>query len=213
MRSWYDIQRLKREYSMSSAWGERIRELRQQSNLSQKEFAERLGIAAVTLNRIENGHRHPDIHLLEKIAGHFQISLDWLVLGRDQEAVQRQALPLLPLLSVGDLADDRRPPKDAENRLWLPNLPSCDFALRIKDTAMEPLLRPGDIVLVALEPGEVGDVVVVRDATGIVRVRRQGSASGTALFVPENPDYPFFPPTGEVAVIGKVVGRVSCVEI
>ena len=34
------------------------------------------------------------------------------------------------------------------------------------------LLRPGDIVLVALEPGEVGDVVVLRDPTGIVRNRR-----------------------------------------
>lgn len=198
---------------MNSPWNERIRQLRQQSNLSQKEFAERLGIAAVTLNRIENGHRHPDIHLLEKIAEHFHVSLDWLVLGHDNGAVQRQALSLVPVLSVGDLAGDRWPPRDAENSLWLPELPSCAFALRIKDTAMEPLLRPGDIVLVAMEPGEVGDVVVVRDATGIVRVRRQGSASGKALFVPENPDYPFFPPTGEVAVIGKVVGRVSCVEI
>lgn len=198
---------------MGSPWGERIRQLRQQSNLSQKEFAEQLGIAGVTLNRIENGHRHPDIHLLEKIAEHLQISLDWLVLGLDKEALERQSLPLVPLLTVGDLSGDRRPPKDAENSLWLPELPSCAFALRIKDTAMEPLLRPGDIVLVAMEPSEVGDVVVVRDATGIVRVRRQGGVSGKALFVPENHAYPCLPTTEEVAVVGKVVGRVSCVEI
>ena len=198
---------------MSSPWGERIRQLRQKTNLSQKEFAERLDVAAVTLNRIENGHRHPDIHLLEKIAQRFQVCVDWLVLGGEGATLERPPRSLVPLLNMRDLSTDEWKSKEVENGLSLPELPSCAFALRIQEPAMEPLLRPGDIVLVALEPGEVGDVVVLRDPTGIVRVRRQGGISGKTLFVPENPEYPYIETQGDEMVIGKVVGRVSYLAI
>jgi transcriptional regulator with XRE-family HTH domain len=201
--------KLRRKKAMGSPWGERIREIRQQSNLSQKDFAEKLGIATVTFNRMENGHRHPDIFLLEKIAKTFQVSLDWLILGKDENNPECSPAPLVPLLTMGELSSGNWKSKGEQKGLWLPDTPPCDFAMRIQDTAMAPLLRPGDIVLVAEKPGEVGDIIVVRDSTGIVRVRRQGCTAEEMLLVPENQEYSCLPAGDQDLVIGKVVGSLS----
>ena len=45
---------------------ERIRKLRQERNLSQRELAQRVGISAAYLSQIENGTRHLNIDLLLK---------------------------------------------------------------------------------------------------------------------------------------------------
>lgn len=61
---------------------QRLRTLRENINLMQKEVAERLKINQVTYNRYEKGEREPDNDTLKKIADFFNVSTDYL-LGRE----------------------------------------------------------------------------------------------------------------------------------
>lgn len=64
-------------------FNERLRELRQQSPLMQKEIAERLGISTVTLRQYEQGTREPNIEKILKLALLFDVSLDDLLCLND----------------------------------------------------------------------------------------------------------------------------------
>lgn len=59
--------------------GTRLRYLREENNLSQKELASRLRISNVTLSQYETGARRPDIETLKNIASYFNVSMDYLV--------------------------------------------------------------------------------------------------------------------------------------
>lgn len=67
-----------REYTV----GIRIRQLREDRGLKQRELAEKIGVDRTSLSSYENSKRIPDIFILCSIADVFQISLDELV-GRE----------------------------------------------------------------------------------------------------------------------------------
>ncbi|MGN1213246.1 MAG: helix-turn-helix domain-containing protein [Christensenellales bacterium] len=56
----------------------KIKELRENNKLTQKECAKALDIDANTFGRYELGKREPDIKMLCKIADYFGVSLDYL---------------------------------------------------------------------------------------------------------------------------------------
>ncbi len=62
----------------------RLVELRNETKLSQSDFANKLGIARTTLSGYELGTREPDIKTLQKIAGFFDVSVDYLI-GNSEE--------------------------------------------------------------------------------------------------------------------------------
>ena len=55
-------------------FNERLKQLRQQSPLMQKDVAELLGISAITLRQYELGTREPNIDKLLKLAIIFNVS-------------------------------------------------------------------------------------------------------------------------------------------
>lgn len=59
--------------------GQRIRKLREEADLSQKELAQKLKLSNVTLSQYENGVRRPDIETLKIIANFFGVSSDYLI--------------------------------------------------------------------------------------------------------------------------------------
>lgn len=58
---------------------DRIRELRLEKDLKQKELAEILGIQPNTFNQYEMGKREPDYATLLKIANYFDVTIDYLL--------------------------------------------------------------------------------------------------------------------------------------
>lgn len=66
---------------MANTLGHRIRFLRDERNLSQKEMARQLNISNVQLNRYESGARKPDPDMIVQIADYLHVSTDYL-LGR-----------------------------------------------------------------------------------------------------------------------------------
>ena len=59
-------------------FADRVKELRTTNGLSQRAFAERIGVSPTTVVSYEKGGKTPAYDILVKIAGEFGISLDWL---------------------------------------------------------------------------------------------------------------------------------------
>ena len=66
--------------------GLRIKQLRIKNKITQEQLADRLNITLSMLGKIERGQRGISIDLLIEIAQYFQISLDFIVLGKEQQS-------------------------------------------------------------------------------------------------------------------------------
>lgn len=79
-------------YSLE-ATGKRIKDIRNELNMSQEAFALELNITRQYLSLLERGLRSASIDLLVEIADKYDCSLDYLVLGKvnlsDKEAYKR----------------------------------------------------------------------------------------------------------------------------
>lgn len=58
--------------------GDRIRELRKASNLSQEEFGKMFGVVKSTVSLYESGKNAPDDQIKLQICKHYNVSMDWL---------------------------------------------------------------------------------------------------------------------------------------
>lgn len=59
--------------------GQRLKELREEKGLTQKELAEKLGINSVTYLHYEKAQREPPLALLADMAAFFDVSVDYLL--------------------------------------------------------------------------------------------------------------------------------------
>ena len=66
---------------MKSKFSQRLRELRKERGLLQKNIAEVLNITRAAITQYENDYRFPDQQMLMKIADFYEVTLDYL-LGR-----------------------------------------------------------------------------------------------------------------------------------
>ncbi len=64
--------------------GDRIRELRKALNLSQEQFADKLGIGHAHVSKIEKGNGTPSEMLLRNICGELYVSRTWLTTGEGE---------------------------------------------------------------------------------------------------------------------------------
>lgn len=61
-----------------SNFGNKLRLLRKEKGLTQKQLADKLGLAFSTISMYERGDREPDFEILESIADFFNVSMDYL---------------------------------------------------------------------------------------------------------------------------------------
>ena len=64
------------------SFGTRIAELRNISNITQLELAEKLGVTDRAVSKWETGSGYPDIALLPQISDIFNVSIDYLLRGK-----------------------------------------------------------------------------------------------------------------------------------
>lgn len=64
---------------MIKMFTERLKQLRKQANLTQKEISEKLGISQPQYARTENGGRAPSKETLELLSSFFGVSIDYLL--------------------------------------------------------------------------------------------------------------------------------------
>lgn len=64
--------------------GSRIKLLREQNNLNQKQFAERIMVSQSYLSRMERGSETPNNKLIKLIALEFNVPTDWILCNSDE---------------------------------------------------------------------------------------------------------------------------------
>lgn len=65
--------------------GERIRQLRKAQGMTQEQLAKRLNIGERHLRRIETGEKGPSVDILVEISALFDVSLDYIIVGRQAQ--------------------------------------------------------------------------------------------------------------------------------
>jgi transcriptional regulator with XRE-family HTH domain len=94
-------------------FGDRLRELRKERKLRQDDVADALNVSRQTISKYERDEREPDFFMLLKIAGYFQVSLDWLFSRTSRRAVcyfeDRDFLFGYDLPRVADETPDKKP--------------------------------------------------------------------------------------------------------
>ena len=61
------------------SFGERLKQLIEENNITQRQLSKELNIAPTTLSGYANGYREPDFLTLALFADYFQVSVDYLI--------------------------------------------------------------------------------------------------------------------------------------
>ena len=65
-------------------FGERFRQIRRASRITQEEFGQMLGVSRQTINAYENDRQRPPLDMLEKVCREQGISPHWLLTGKGE---------------------------------------------------------------------------------------------------------------------------------
>ena len=195
----------KMDKKLHAGVGERLRSFRRSLNKRQNVLAKELGISPLSLSRMENSTRYPDVELLSKIAKQYDCDLHWLLTGNKRKGSDEEIqIPLFNKLSAS-LIDS--PNQDVDALLSIPDAPANAVACKCADDACAPQVSSGDTVV--FEPGacEAGDMVVVCNEWGRALVRRKQAHVGQIVYVADNKGYEHLEGT-EVKCLGKVWGMI-----
>lgn len=186
------------------AIGERFRQVRQSHNLTQKEFAETLGIAQGFLSSVERGRKTPSATLLIAMTHLYQIDAQWLssgaggpddgILPATRPRVKSSA-PMTPLLRrIAREFPQQVDPEDLLGYISVPGShPDC-YALVAYGDFMAPTIQDNDLILFRVG-GEIknGDIVLVNNKWGDTILRRYRVQADGEWFSPDNSAYTPFP--------------------
>lgn len=82
-----------------ASFSERLKQLREERGLLQRELAETLKLSRVTVTNYEKGKRFPEADLLVKLADHFNVSVDYLI-GRGEQEDKERGLSMTTFQSL-----------------------------------------------------------------------------------------------------------------
>lgn len=95
-------------------FGNILKQLRTERNLTQSELAEKLGLSKSSISMYENGKREPDFENLEMIADFFNVRLMYLIGAESREtttpstSTQKVELQTLAAHALEDLTEEEQ---------------------------------------------------------------------------------------------------------
>ena len=195
----------------------RIRELREERGLQQKELAIELGISQPTVSDWEAGRKTPSAKSTLKLAKFFEVSVEYLLGIKDRGLTAVPgAIPItsrrIPLLGEIHCGEPSYAEQDFEAYVEVGTAVQADFALRAKgDSMIGARIQDGDIVFIrqqdTVQSGEIAAVLIDDDAA-LKRIRYL--PGGLTMLQAENPAYEpiFVGGEGEtrcVRILGKAI--------
>lgn len=197
--------------------GKRLKMLREEKGLTQKDLAEKLSLTPKAISFYELGSREPSGDALIHMAHILGTTTDYL-LGNsttkeaDQKVGRGVRLPVLGRVVAGIPIEAVEEILDYEE--ITPELAATGefFALKIRGHSMEPRMMEGDVVIVRrqddVDSGDVAIVLVNGDETTVKRVKKQ--PEGITLIATNTSVYePHFYSNKEIADLPvRILGRV-----
>ena len=213
--------------------GERMKKVRKELGLIQKDFAAAVGITDAYISDIEKGKKYPSDPILQLIAVKHHINLTWLETGTGPMFVWQSPANKKERLSPKQLEaqshdnyaylpacrkqgePDEVVDSLAFKKQWLTSELQLDpkdlYLLNVEDDSMTPSLNPGDLVLVNHQETEVArDGVYVVRLDGTLRIKRLQRLPGNQVMVSsQNQDYESFTvDLDQQAESFTIIGRV-----
>lgn len=186
-----------------------LRNLRTESNLTQQELAEKLGVSFSSISMYERGQREPNFETLEAIAEFFNVDMNYLLGKSDikksyQTSVCKNDLydgPCHPYPIIGEVAagfgseavEEETGDYEQIPIEWLRgHNPDNFFVLRVKGDSMYPDFQDGDHVLVhrqnSVDSGTVAVMLYDSEVATLKKVRYKKGEDWVEL-IPRNPEY------------------------
>lgn len=204
----------------------RIKELRLKNKETQVSLAKFLGVAQNTLSYWEQGKYDVDTQSLQKIADHFNVSVDYLLGNKEKKSPELNIKNILPIKTkkvplLGDIACGKPIWAEQTYREFI-NVSDdvdADFCLRASgDSMIGARIYDGDIVFIKQQDmvnnGEIAAVIIDNEAT-LKRVYYYPEKNKIVL----NPENPAFEPLvyineelNEIRILGKAVAFQSIVR-
>lgn len=198
--------------------GKRLKMLREEKGLTQKDLAEKLSLTPKAISFYELGSREPSGDVLIHMAHILGTTTDYL-LGNSttKEAEQKVGrgvrIPVLGRVVAGIPIEAVQEILDYEE--ITPELAASGefFALKIRGHSMEPRMREGDVVIVRrqddVDSGDIAIVLVNGNEATVKRVKKQEDgitliATNTSVYEPHyysNKEIEELP----VRILGKVI--------
>lgn len=199
---------------------ERIKELRNKRNMTQKEFAKAFDISIGAIAMWETGKRQPNYEMLKRIASYFNVSVDYLLGGErlEADAPPPPSRPGSKWIKVIGTISAGTPIEAIEDILDYEEIDAETaktgefFALKIKGASMEPQLFENDVVIVRqqsdVESGRIAIVLINgEDATCKKVVKHETGISliglNTAVYEPH-----FYTPEDIASLPISILGEV-----
>jgi transcriptional regulator with XRE-family HTH domain len=76
---------VKRKLEPKEIFAKRLKELREEHQLTQEQLADKIDTNKQTLSRYEKNQREPGINIVAKIADFFEVSIDYLAGRKNQK--------------------------------------------------------------------------------------------------------------------------------
>ena len=196
----------------------RLKQLRNERKINQRELAKYLNVAPSTISMYENGQREPNFEVLEVLADFFNVDMNYLLGKTDKttklliDKPQGLKIPVLgtvatglPISAIEDILDYEEIPLAWQNQGEF-------FALKIKGDSMEPRMESGDVVIVKQQSdANSGDTVIVLVNGDDATCKKLQKTENGIMLVSTNPKYPpmFYSlediQAKPVVILGKVV--------
>ena len=193
---------------------ERLKELRLQKQLLQKDVAEKIKVSRTTYVKYENGDSEPNQETIVKLATFFDVTTDYL-LGKSNYQKNKETgikIPVfghvaagIPISAIEDIVDYEEITEDLAAQ-------GEYFGLVIKGDSMEPRMTTGDVVIVrsqsTIENGEIAIVLVNGDEGTCKKIKK--TPEGIMLISLNQAYEPMFYSNKQieqlpVRIVGKVV--------
>ena len=205
-----------------STFGSRLKSLRKDRKLTQKQLGRVVGVTDVTIGYWEKDQNIPGGVSLTKLARYFGVSEDFLLTGKEELSnvtpgnLGAMQIPIISWVQAGTWTSesDARNLEGAVDYILTNGAHSFGtFALKVRGKSMEPEFKEGDTIIVDpdLCPGP-GDYVVAKNGSEYAtfkKYRARGvNEDGEEVFelAPLNPDFAALNSAVEkISIIGVVV--------
>jgi len=207
--------------------GQRIKDFRKSLKLTQKQFAQKVGISSASqICDFEKGLRYPSSKTIVRIAKALNLDPNWLLTGEtgkklvptfiieNTQAKKAKILTPIPIINEVPAGYPTYPDIDdfVHIYIYLPAMPKKAFGLFVNGKSMEPEIFDGDIVILnpsinSIKKGELGVFRVNMDVSlkRFIPDKKKG-----AYLMPSNPDFApiYVSEDDECELIGKVIYKI-----
>lgn len=199
------------EMEIDGSIGLRIKGIRQASGLTQKEFADSLGIVQGFLSGVERGKKNISDTLIIALCHSYGINRQWLESGLGEKFRELQLKASHP----SSIPLFTKIPQDFPNffikedicdYLSLPESTEGSYAILSGGDFMAPTICDGDLVIISVESLiENRDIVLVNNRWGEAILRRYRVVGSDIFLAPDNRAYAPFKKDSKLKILGKVV--------